>query len=589
MNDDDEGRIEATLAERLAQLSPVKRELLLKKQAARRINAYDLVARSLRECGVTHIYAVAGLPTEAVIPACSNQNIRPIGVRHQASAVCMAVAHNYQAGKLCAVALVSAGPAVSNAITGLLVAHDNGWPVVVLGGQRSSFQKFDPMPIVRPVTKHAVSVPSTTALRQSIHESCHIAMSGRPGPVYVDLHEDVLAGQAHAEPGADCDHVATTGPPQISPAEVEKAADALLSAGRPAMLLGEGVRWTLLPSQLRKLVETLSLPVITSPMGRGFIADDHPLCFNQARAVLQSKADVVLVLGARLNWIFRHGVELSPKAKIFRIDIEQDDQESSAGVDFIQADAGEFVDRLLELLTSEQTQISAPLRLQHLKDWHDILHLATSATRRLLEDKTSNSGRPMSVYRMMKEVRDALPEDVICITEGNISMRAAQAVIPAGQPASRMDAGVNACMGVGVPFAIGAKVACPDRPVVVIAGDYGFSLSAMEIEVCVRQAIPIVVIVANNQGNCGATKQRAFFGEENSELVTMFQPGIEYDQLLTMFGGRGTSVDNPDTLSAAVTEALSCGGPYCINVIIDPETPLPNAWGEQGIEIDPDQ
>lgn len=107
----------------------------------------------------------------------------------------------------------------------------------------------------------------------------------------------------------------------------------------------------------------------------------------------------------------------------------------------------------------------------------------------------------------------------------------------------------------------------------------------MEIEVCVRQAIPIVVIVANNQGNCGATKQRAFFGEENSELVIMFQPGIEYDQLMTMFGGRGTSVDNPDTLSAAVAEALSCGGPYCINVVIDPETPLPNAWGEQSIEI----
>ena len=188
----------------------------------------------------------------------------------------------------------------------------------------------------------------------------------------------------------------------------------------------------------------------------------------------------------------------------------------------------------------------------------------------------------MSPYRMMKEIRDALPDDVICITEGNISMRVAQAVIPALRPASRMDAGTNACMGVGIPFAIGAKLARPDRPVVVITGDYGFSLSAMELEVCMRHAIPIVVVVANNQGNNGATKQRALFPEDGAERVTMFQPGLEYDRIMTMFGGKGITVSDPNMLKIALRDAITAGKSCCINVLIDPETPLPNAWGEQG-------
>jgi thiamine pyrophosphate-dependent acetolactate synthase large subunit-like protein len=185
---------------------------------------------------------------------------------------------------------------------------------------------------------------------------------------------------------------------------------------------------------------------------------------------------------------------------------------------------------------------------------------------------------------MMKEVRDALPRDGICITEGNVSMLTAQSVIPAYRPASRMDAGTNACMGIGIPFAIGAKIACPDRPVVVVAGDYGFSLSAMEMEVCVRHKIPIVVVVANNQGNNGAIKQKSYFPDDHSERVTMFQPMIEYNRIMTMFGGQGETITDPDHLTQALQRALSAALPVCINVVIDPEMPLPNAWGDQGTQ-----
>ena len=573
--------------ERLASLSPEKRELIRRQMAARRLRGSELVALALRQCGVTHVYAVTGQPTEIVLPACQANNIRPIGVYHQTSATCMALAHNYQAGRLEAVALVSAGPAVSNAITGLLVARDNGWPVIVLGGNRSSFQQFDALPIVSPVTKHAVRVTSTQSLQEHVHEARRIAMSGRPGPVYLDLHEDVLTGHArpasHGEPGTG-----RGGELATADTNLEMIADTLLQARRPAMLLGKGVRWTVPADRLHRLIETLGLPVITSPMGRGFIADDHPLCFNHARTVLQSQADVVLVLGARLNWVFRHGAELSREARVFRVDIHPDEERTAVPIDFIQSDAAAFVDRLLLRLGDRQAEISDPNRRRHIETWHNTLQAASARTRQRLELRMQDRTLPMSPYRMMREVRDALPDDVICITDGNISMRAAQTVIPARLPASRMDAGTCACMGVGIPFATGAKLACPDRPVVVITGDYAFSLNAMELEVCIRHDIPVVVVIANNQGNCGATKQRAYFPGDSTQRVTMFQPELEYDRIMTMFGGKGVTVRDPEVLQATLQNAIASGSSCCINVLVDPEMPLPNAWGEQdkGMETD---
>ena len=240
------------LAERIAKLSTEKRGLLQQQLAVKRPRGYDAVATSLRECGITHVYGVAGRPSEEILPACVSQNIRPIGVYHQTSAVCMALAHNFQSGRLVAAALVSAGPAATNAITGLLVAHDNAWPVLVLGGRRSSFQKFDAVPMVSHVTKHVVNVPSTGSIGECIHEACRIAVSGRPGPVYVDLHEDVLAGHAVAAPVSSASPAILGRPaPSVSGVDIERMAAALLSAARPALFLGKGVRWTVAPAQLQ--------------------------------------------------------------------------------------------------------------------------------------------------------------------------------------------------------------------------------------------------------------------------------------------------------------------------------------------------
>ena len=568
------------LAERIAKLSAEKRSLFRQRMDSVRLTGSELVARSLYECGITHVYGVSGEPSGKVLAACPRHNIRPLGVYHQTAAVCMALAHNYQAGGLVAATLVSAGPAATNAITGLLVAHDNCWPVVVLGARRTSFQRCDVLPMVREVTKQTIQVTSPHAIREAIHEARQTAVSGRPGPVYVDLQEDVFSQRSLAGP---CRQITSSMLPEsvspFSPTETDRVAATLVSARRPALLLGKGVRWTLDPNQLKRLVEALDLPVITSPMGRGFVPDDHPLCFNRARGALQSQADAVLILGARLNWMFRHGTEISREAKVFRVDIHRDEEDEAAiATEFILADAGDFVTRLLRSVERRLARSDGPTQHQSRHQWLSSLRAVRDHSQRTLDQCSSHETQPMSTYQMMSEVRDALPRDAICVTEGNVSMRVAQVVIPAYSPASRMDAGTNACMGVGIPFAIGAKVACPDRPVVVVTGDYGFSLSAMELEVCVRHRVPIVVVVANNQGNNGALRQK-LFQHPGAELVTMFQPGLEYDRIMTMFGGQGTTIRDPRLIRPAVERAISSGTPCCINVVTDPEMEMPNAWG----------
>ena len=572
-----------SLAERIARLTPQQREALKSRQSQRFDSGFELVAKSLKEQGITHIYGVAGLPSEPILPACKKHGIRPIGVYHQTAAVCMATAHNYQAGRLTAAVLVSASPAITNAITGMLVAKDNGWPVIVLSGSRSSFQKFDAIPMVGHVTKHAVSVSSANGIQPAIKEACEISMMSRPGPVFVDLHEDALnaTGMFQSETHQTCSaaNQSERSLPHISREAVKQVCQMLEFAKRPTLIIGKGIRWSVDFQELRALVEQLQIPFITSPMGRGFIPEDHPLCFNNARSVLQGRADAILIMGARLNWVFRHGKEFASNAQVVRVDVHRDEPDDAAiDTEFIQADAGEFVSQLLQVSRNDHSDggnTEAP------NAWLAELQLAADETDRLMAQKLSDESTPMTLYRLMKEIRDALPRNAICMTEGNISMMSAQPVIAGYLPASRMDAGTNACMGVGIPFGIGSKVAQPNRPVVIVAGDYGFSLCAMELEVCMRHNIPLVVIVVNNQGNNGGIKQARYFPGEDSERVTMFQPGIEYDRLMKMLSGEGQTISNPAEVGPAIHEAIKSELPTLLNVKVDPHVPFPNAWGIQ--------
>jgi 2-hydroxyacyl-CoA lyase len=211
---------------------------------------------------------------------------------------------------------------------------------------------------------------------------------------------------------------------------------------------------------------------------------------------------------------------------------------------------------------------------ERLTPWHCVLNEAKRRKTKMLDELTRSNGIPMSPYRMLGEIRDFLPRDAIRIVDGNVFMAVAQQVLPSFLPGSRFTAGTNGCMGVGIPFAIGAKLAEPDRMVVAICGDTAFAFSAMDMETAVRHRIPVVIIVVNNDGNGGGLMQRAFY-PEGFERVTMFQSDIRYEAIVRAFGGHAEFVDTPEDVKPALHRAAASGKPACINVKVDPFVPYP--------------
>jgi 2-hydroxyacyl-CoA lyase 1 len=539
------------------------------------VDGHKLVAQSLRALGVTHAYCVSGTPVRETFGCCAGAGIRPIGVRHQQAGVMMAAAQNYATGRLTAVSLLSAGPAVTNAVTSVLVARDNCWPVVVLGGRRSlsmqgmgSFQDLDAVPIFRSITKWSALVESTAKIPDYLEHAFKTALNGRPGPVYLDLPEDILTGIVRSY---NLPRLKIPRSPSPDEDAIDRAAEILFRAHRPSMIIGKGIRWSEPYAELAHLADDFGIPFMTSPMGRGYLPDDHPLCCNAARGLLQSKTDAVLLVGARLDWTFRFGTEFPPEAKIIQVDIH----ESEIGVNVAPAvaivgDAKEVLTRLVARLETK----SDGRRPEKLSHWHAILNEAKEKKRRKWDSLMNDDSLPMSPYRMLREIRDFMPRDGICVLDGNVFMAAAQQVLPSYLPASRFTAGTNGCMGVGIPFGIGAKLSHPKRPVMVICGDTAFGFNAMEMETAVRHRVPIIVVVVDNEGNCGSGPQKTFF-PSNYERVTMFGPDIRYQEIMRAFGGHAESVDHPDQLRPALERCVESEVPACINVKIDPDAPYP--------------
>jgi len=549
------------------------------------MNGHELVARTLKTLGVTHVYSISGGPIRPTLPVCSQIGIRLIGVRHQQGAVLMAAAQNYGAGRLTAVAMVSAGPAVTNAATGILVAWDNCWPVIVIAGtfplsksnihRRGIFQALDGVAVFQTITKWSTEVDSSSQIGEILTQGFQKATSAQPGPIYIEIPENVLNETHSFQPPPDA-YSPSVLPASIDSSQIECAAKTLIEATRPAVILGKGLRWANPIGELRSLIETYHIPFITSPMGRGYLPDDHPLCFNVARDILQMKADVLLVLCARLNWTFRFGNQFAREVKLIHVDIAKEELVDSCPHSIcIKGDVKQVLQELLgHMKKSHATPQCSGEREDWVKHLKDLRHRQTQK----LEEKITVSHLPMSPHRLMKEIRDFLPRNAICVMDGRDTLAAAQEVLPCFEPASRFTPGSNGCMGIGIPFAIGAKVSAPDRLVVVVTGDMAFGIAAMEMETAVRHKIPIIIIVVNNDGGCATNVQKKLYPADH-ELVAMFQPHIPYEKIMAACGGYSESVDRPEQVLPALHRAVASGLPTCLNVYVDTQAPFNNYMG----------
>ncbi|MGH8728229.1 MAG: thiamine pyrophosphate-binding protein [Burkholderiales bacterium] len=537
------------------------------------LSGHDLIARTLRELGVSHVYGVSGTPVAETLAECAKSGLRVIGVRHQQAAAMMAVAQNYVSGRLVAAVILSAGPAITNAATGILVAFDNGWPLLVLGGRRplhmrkmGSFQEFDGIAIFRSITKFAGLIDGPGEIPASLVHAFHVASSDEPGPVYLDVAEEALQKRAVAE---QVDRPPQVRAQPIDPRALDQAAEILANAERPAVIIGDGVRWSQPFVELEQLIVRLDAPFITSPMGRGFLPDDHPLCFNAASSLLLSSADAVFALGTKFDWTFRYGAEIVRDAKLIRFGI--DGRYIDLNVKPTVGGVGDIKQSLQQLLSKLGNRLGKP----PVSQWRASLAAKREETFDRWKAPAQRDIRPMTPQHLILEIRDSISRDAICVVDGNVIMQTAQQLLPSHLPVSRLTPGANGCMGIGVPFGIGAKLACPDRRVVVITGDLAFGLNAMEMETAAKLNIPIIVIIANNDGHGGALNQKKFYGEDYPERVTMFQSDIRYDQITRALGGYGEYVEDVERLRPAFERALTSGLPACINVKVDQHSPLP--------------
>lgn len=542
------------------------------------IEGSALVTKSIANEGISTLFGLAGGPIVEVMGYGPRYGVRPIGVRHEQAATFAATAYGYVRNEA-GVAVLAAGPGVTNGVTGAHVAFDNCMPLVIIGGSgpqtgrySGTFQETDNVPMFREITKMAVQVDSAARIPEYMAMAFRRAKTGRPGPVYLDLPSDVLQEMVEEDSVHWPADYYTDAPPQGNPEQVAQAADMLLNAERPAMIVGKGVRWSEPTQQLTGLVETLGMPYLPSPMGRGFIPDDHPMNFNAARSTLMQGADVILVVGARLNWMFDFGRRFAPDAKIIHIDIEPEEIGLNRKVDVgIVGDAGQALGQILAELEGRTDGVRD--RAEE-GPWLTALREKAASNAESIQPFMEADTIPIKTYRLLTEVRNVFPRDTIYSVDGQITLATGRQILPSNTPASRLNSGTNGCMGVGVPFAIGAKLARPDAPVVSVNGDCAFGFNSMEMETAVRHSLPVVFIVNNNSGIVGGNLESMMgLPEDYGERVARYVQDIRYDKMMEAFGGHTEHVTEPEDIRPALERAYAVsqdGIPSCVNVITDP-------------------
>jgi acetolactate synthase-1/2/3 large subunit len=526
----------------------------------------DLALATLAAFGVTEMFTLSGGHVFPLYDAAQRADVRLVDVRHEQSAVFAAEAVA-KLQRRAALAVLTAGPGVTNGISGLTSAYFNASPVVVLGGRAPQFrwgsgslQEMDHLPLVRPVTKHAETIFETEAIPARVHEAVTIALTAHRGPVFLDFPLEVIFSQAEAAlPGASDVPVI-----EPDPDEVAKAAALLAGAQRPVIIAGSDVYAGDAVAALREAAEALRVPVFTNGMGRGSLPPEHPLAFAKARRVALSGADVVCVVGTPLD--FRLGFGEFGDAQV--VHIVDAPSQRAPHVSPAAAPAGDL--RLILTALADY----AGTRADH-DDWVATLRTAEDAAKAKEVDALEADTDPIKPSRVYGELRKVLDRDAVTIGDGGDFVSYAGKYLEPAQPGTWLDPGPYGCLGTGMGYAMGARLTYPDRQICVLMGDGAAGFSLMDVESLVRQNLPVVIVVGNN-GIWGLEKHpmRMMYGYD---VAADLQPGLRYDDVVRALGGAGETVENAGDLGPALRRAFDSGVPYLVNVLTDPEDAYPRS------------
>lgn len=531
------------------------------------VNGADILCKALRSEGVDLLFDLPGDPMVPILTSCHQQGIhRYTTFRHEQAVAMAAQAWSYITRRI-GVALVASGPGMTNALTALETARTNCWPMLLIGGSselqrrgRGDFQESPQVEAAAPFCKLSVGVTDPGSIPFHVQSAARTAMNGRPGPVYLDLPSDVITATVEENEVRYFPHVEIPRP-MADGQLVDAALAELRRAERPLMLIGKGAAWADAAEAARELVDRLQLPFVPSPMGKGVVSDDHPLCVAAARSYALGQADLILLVGARLNWIFHFGEPPRFAAGIRVIQIDIDPAEIGCGTATTLGLVGDAKMVLRQLVDGSARQ--PPVQSE--SPWLKALFAERARNQEAVAALANSDASPMNLYRMFHDINAVLERDATLTIDGERTMAVSRAMATARLPRHRLDAGTSGCMGVAVPYAIGAQVARPGKQVLSINGDWAFGFNGMEIETAARHHLPIVFLVANNgtTGLINSARTSSSVRGDGFEVV-------RYDRMMEALGGHGEFVETPPQLKPALERAFASGRTALINVVVDP-------------------
>lgn len=535
------------------------------------LNGGQLIAKQCAAAGIDTVFGVVAGPMIQAFAAFPAEGIKVVGCRHEEQAAFMAQAWGYITKKP-GVVVTGSGPGMTNTLTSLYVATANCWPLVVLGGSSAAsqrglggFQEIDQVAYAAPACKWATQVDSVERIPQYLHLAFGKAVSGRPGSVYLDFPAELTGRTVPEEKLRLYRTSPTVHRPHPDPAGVEAVAGILAGAERPLVIIGKGAAWADAAKPLERLVN-FGIPFLASPMGRGTIADDNPMCVGSARSAAMAGADAILMVGGRFNWMFQFGRQprVAPGVRIAQIDVVEEEMYSAADIEIgLVADCAVAVEDLCRALEGR------PLKSAK-SGWLDQLRETSMQNSALYDEQMASNARPITHFRLWRDVRDTVARDATVVVDGEITLGVGRVVMPSYLPRHRLNSGTTGCMGVGVPYAIGAKLARPDKQVVAVLGDYAFGASGMEVETAARVGAGVVFVIDNNEGIAGHMIQDQMFPHGDAPRIASLLPA-QYEKMVEMVGGFARRVEDPAGIKPALKEALAANTLALINVVVDPK------------------
>ncbi|WP_029353343.1 oxalyl-CoA decarboxylase [Bosea sp. 117] len=537
-------------------------------------DGFHLVIDALKLNGIDTIYGVPGIPITDLGRMAQAEGIRVVSFRHEQNAGNAAAIAGFLTKKP-GICLTVSAPGFLNGLTALANATTNCFPMILISGssereivdlQQGDYEEMDQLAIAKPLCKAAFRVLHAADIGIGVARAIRAAVSGRPGGVYLDLPAKLFSQVMDAEAGAkSLVKVIDAAPAQLpAPSAVKRALDVLKAAKRPLIILGKGAAYSQADEEIRTFVEKSGIPFLPMSMAKGILPDTHPQSAGAARSTVLKDADVVLLVGARLNWLLSHGKGKTwgdaPK-KFIQIDIEPKEMDSN--VEIVAPLVGDIGSCISALLAGIDGSWQAPST-----EWTGAINARKEANIAKMAPKLMKNSAPMDFHSALGALRTVIKErpDAILVNEGANTLDLARGIIDMYEPRKRLDVGTWGVMGIGMGFAVGAAVET-GKPVLAVEGDSAFGFSGMEVETICRYNLPVCIVIFNNNGIYRGTDTDPTGRDPGT---TVFVKDSRYDKMMEAFGGVGVHVTTPDELKRAVDKAMDSGVPTLINAAIDP-------------------